>query len=722
MKKIFSIVLMTIIAILFTSNVNSYADETLGTLSLSCPDLSKVVTIKKGEELRLRFEVKDAKSTCWVFVSNLNKKYLEGSALSINILDEKGNIINSSNLNSQKSGVGLGIRDVVNSKTFTLCIKDAEYSDIDKMSVGISIYVEELGGSRNDFLDYINYLGNTDITKGYDSYEEFLNNHSFDADNDYNGDKSETTQTSGFTYISTSQGITITGYDQTVYRRSEDYIIKIPETIDRKPVTVIADNAFENLYVEELYLPNTIIKIGDNIIKSEYVTGFYSDGTTNRYEKKWDIYYDGTISEYKKIEIGQNDSFDQVMVHHLKEKVNPSSYNQEIFTVHTDFNERGELTKAYLISYERFLAEWTEQKANKKYADEKNYVNIYKKDQEVFFDHYDKVYLTKNGKLYYEKYDENGLEKKLIMNNVSEFSEPYMYNTNKNKRNHTFYVLTKKGVLYELKITFGTKTKITKNKLIKNVKSLIYDPGENDYGKFSNYFILTNDNTLWGLGNNGNYELGQGNKKKYKKPVKILNNVSSFLYIFQHYGPNPEGEGICFAIRTDGTLWGWGINTYTSLRPAGTGAITKPKQLMDEIERITYDSHHVLALRADGELWTWGSWAYDVQGGLIPHANVPLTKISDNVKYAVPGIIEIYYITEDNTLFVFSFKSIDSKPVFEKEYKEIMKDVRYVTSTDIGDYVIKNDGTQYEINDYVHGWADEPTLIIIDSESKSDKK
>ena len=142
MKKIFSTFLLAIIAVLFTGTLSSHADETLGTLSLTNPDLSKVVTIKKGEELRFRFEVKDARTTCWVFVSNLNKRYLEGSALSIDILDEKGNIINSS-----------GFTYITTTHGITITGYDLSEEDED---VNILKIPETIDGKQYEIHDYAN--------------------------------------------------------------------------------------------------------------------------------------------------------------------------------------------------------------------------------------------------------------------------------------------------------------------------------------------------------------------------------------------------------------------------------------------------------------------------------------------------------------------------------------------------------------------------------------
>ena len=65
----------------------------------------------------------------------------------------------------------------------------------------------------------------------------------------------------------------------------------------------------------------------------------------------------------------------------------------------------------------------------------------------------------------------------------------------------------------------------------------------------------------------------------------------------------------CYAIRTDGTLWGWGSNSKGQLGQNDRTAYSSPKQ----VTGTTWNSISVgndaftLATKTDGTLWAWGN-------------------------------------------------------------------------------------------------------------------
>jgi alpha-tubulin suppressor-like RCC1 family protein len=74
------------------------------------------------------------------------------------------------------------------------------------------------------------------------------------------------------------------------------------------------------------------------------------------------------------------------------------------------------------------------------------------------------------------------------------------------------------------------------------------------------FMAIKTDGTLWGWGNNTNGQLGSNNTTSRSSPVQIgaSTNWSKILV-----GPNATKS--CFAIKTDGTLWGWGGNANGEL-------------------------------------------------------------------------------------------------------------------------------------------------------------
>src|SRR5882757_7601777 len=81
----------------------------------------------------------------------------------------------------------------------------------------------------------------------------------------------------------------------------------------------------------------------------------------------------------------------------------------------------------------------------------------------------------------------------------------------------------------------------------------------------SHVVAIKTDGTLWGWGANASYQLGIGNSTIQPTPVQIsaATNWAKIACGFKHTA----------AIKTDGTLWAWGDNSYYEL-----GIGTTPSQ------------------------------------------------------------------------------------------------------------------------------------------------
>ena len=136
------------------------------------------------------------------------------------------------------------------------------------------------------------------------------------------------------------------------------------------------------------------------------------------------------------------------------------------------------------------------------------------------------------------------------------------------------------------------------------------------------------DGTLWTWGENGNGQLGDGTRISRLAPVKIMDDVSDvalggtqLLIKFDTGVPDPTSTtvppatiieehtmqvGIGFAIKTDGTLWSWGINSYGQLGNGSTIDQNSPKKIMDNITEVDASGTMGAALSTDGTLYSWG--------------------------------------------------------------------------------------------------------------------
>jgi alpha-tubulin suppressor-like RCC1 family protein len=110
------------------------------------------------------------------------------------------------------------------------------------------------------------------------------------------------------------------------------------------------------------------------------------------------------------------------------------------------------------------------------------------------------------------------------------------------------------------------------------------------------------DGTLWGWGGNNLGQLGLGNRTDYSSPKQVgsLTNWSTVTTSNQ-YGS--------MAIKTDGTLWTWGSSGNGQLGLGNTTNYSSPKQVgaLTNWLYVAGGYSAVLAIKTDGTVWSWGN-------------------------------------------------------------------------------------------------------------------
>ena len=111
---------------------------------------------------------------------------------------------------------------------------------------------------------------------------------------------------------------------------------------------------------------------------------------------------------------------------------------------------------------------------------------------------------------------------------------------------------------------------------------------------------IKTDGTLWGWGLNGGGQLGNGSTTNRNLPTRIGTD--------SNWRSVSAGNGYTLAIRTDGSLWAWGLNENGVLGNGSTTDSNVPIRVgsANDWASISTGSFHVMALRNDGTLWAWG--------------------------------------------------------------------------------------------------------------------
>lgn len=122
----------------------------------------------------------------------------------------------------------------------------------------------------------------------------------------------------------------------------------------------------------------------------------------------------------------------------------------------------------------------------------------------------------------------------------------------------------------------------------------------------SNVFAIKADGTLWVWGTNSPAAgLGSDNYLPFITPTQVGTN--------NNWAKVSSGFGMTLAVKTDGTLWSWGINnvgqlgignpdnTFTSNVPIQVGTDTNWSNVFTGTTQLVY------AIKTDGTLWSWGN-------------------------------------------------------------------------------------------------------------------
>jgi alpha-tubulin suppressor-like RCC1 family protein len=109
--------------------------------------------------------------------------------------------------------------------------------------------------------------------------------------------------------------------------------------------------------------------------------------------------------------------------------------------------------------------------------------------------------------------------------------------------------------------------------------------------------------SVWAWGNNDGGQLGDGTAVGHATPERVTGLPVSIAGI-------SVGAQFAAVLGTDGSVWGWGVNDLGQLNFAPSRPVTRPVNEIAAGSRITQISAgflHMLALRSDGTVLGWGS-------------------------------------------------------------------------------------------------------------------
>lgn len=117
----------------------------------------------------------------------------------------------------------------------------------------------------------------------------------------------------------------------------------------------------------------------------------------------------------------------------------------------------------------------------------------------------------------------------------------------------------------------------------------------------SHMVALKLDGSLWAWGLNSSGQLGDGTTTSTSVPIRIG--------IATDWATVATGSASTHALKDDGTLWAWGSNSSGRLGDGTTANRTTPTRIGTATDWVMIDggNNHTLAVKADGSLWAWGA-------------------------------------------------------------------------------------------------------------------
>ena len=213
---------------------------------------------------------------------------------------------------------------------------------------------------------------------------------------------------------------------------------------------------------------------------------------------------------------------------------------------------------------------------------------------------------------------------------------------------------------------------------------------------------IKTDNSVWSWGLNSSGQMGDGSMVNKNFPVRItsISNIQTF---------SPAASNHAFAIKTDGSLWGWGANFVGQFGNGTTGqAIPVPTMLGSSTDwkSLSTGSSSTYAIKNDGSLWGWGNYTVKstlngtVQTYTFVNSNTPLRIGTDtNWKQIFAGGNSNYGIKTDGSLWAwgynFSGQLGDSTTVTKENPVRIgnSNDWKFVVAGSSHALALKMDGT-----------------------------
>ncbi len=160
---------------------------------------------------------------------------------------------------------------------------------------------------------------------------------------------------------------------------------------------------------------------------------------------------------------------------------------------------------------------------------------------------------------------------------------------------------------------------------------------------------IKSDGTLWGWGYNNSGQLGDGSTTMQTYPKKIGNDT----WIDIEVVTSTTGVEFTHGIKSDGTLWGWGANSFGQLGDGSTTDRLSPVQIESDNKwvKMAHDGTSFHGIKSDGTLWACGYNSGLFGNGTTASSSTLVRIGTDNKWVDIDATEHVLALKSDGTLF-----------------------------------------------------------------------
>jgi putative cell wall-binding protein len=162
---------------------------------------------------------------------------------------------------------------------------------------------------------------------------------------------------------------------------------------------------------------------------------------------------------------------------------------------------------------------------------------------------------------------------------------------------------------------------------------------------------LKSDGSLWTWGLNSHGQLGDGTKDTCAGPERIGDDTD--------WVSVSAGGSQTLALKADGSLWAWGDNYWGQLGMSAWPTVPTRVGTDSDWVAVSAGRYHTVALRSDGSLWAWGRNQFGALGDGAVSDNSSVRRIGADSDWvaASAGSEDSFAIKSDGSLWAWGYNS-----------------------------------------------------------------